>query len=99
MASSSSRTPKLVSADPKNVGEEPPLKKVPSSKSAPTSSSSETSSWASVHASPSSARARSGATISSGASVAPRAVRVKRTNRPVLRSMTPRKSPAMPTAR
>ena len=42
-------------------------------------------------------RPAAASTSSSGAIVAPRAVRVKRMNSPLRRSMTPRKSPAMPT--
>ncbi|CAB4552753.1 unannotated protein [freshwater metagenome] len=52
---------------------------------------------AACHASPSSIAACAGSTTSSGASVAPRATRVKRVNKPSRRSITPRKSPAIPT--
>ncbi|CAB5069279.1 unannotated protein [freshwater metagenome] len=90
-----SRTPKLVSAEPKNIGVVSPSRNISRSCSAPESSSS--SSKLSVHDSPSSTSARSAGTISSGASVDPRAVRVNRMKSPLLRSTTPRKSPAMPT--
>ena len=91
------RTPKLVSAEPTNSGVESPARNDARSTSAPTASSRPISSCAVCHAAPSSAAATSVGTSSSGASEAPRSVRVKRMYSPVRRSMTPRRSPAMPT--
>ena len=74
MASSSSRTPKLVRAEPKNTGDSSPASKRLMSSSAPASSSNSTASRASCQADPSSAAARVASTISSPATVAPPAV-------------------------
>jgi hypothetical protein len=93
-ASNSLPMPKLVSAEPKNVGVEVLVRKPFRSRSAPTSLSSDSSSWATCHAGPSSTAARSAGTASSGAMWAPRAVRAKRVYAPSRRSTTPRKSPA-----
>ena len=78
MASSSMRTPKLVSAEPTNTGVESPARNDATSTSAPTASSRPISSCAVCHAAPSSAAATSVGTSSSGESDAPRSVRVKR---------------------
>ena len=96
-ASSNMRTPKLVIAEPTNTGVDSPARNDSTSTSASIASSSEQLSIAVVHAFPSSSAARSTETISSGASDEPRAVRVKRMYSPVRRSMTPRKSPGIPT--
>ena len=91
------RTPKFVSAEPTNTGVVTPAKKLSTSTFAPIASSNEQPSSAAFHAEPSSIAARSVGTISSGASEPPRAVRVNRMNSFVRRSITPRKSPGMPT--
>ena len=96
-ASSNIRTPKLVSAEPTKTGVDSPARKDSTSTSASMASSNEQLSSAVVHAVPSSSAARSTGIISSGANEEPRAVRVKRMYSPVRRSITPRKSPGMPT--
>ena len=93
--SSSSRTPKFVSAEPNSIGVVSPARNSSWSWSVPASSSRSSSHC--DQASPSSSAARAASTSSSCASVAPRAVRVNRVNSPVRRSTTPRKSPEMPT--
>ena len=81
-ASSSSRTPKLVSAEPKKTGVASPARKALGSSSAPTASSRPSSSWA---VGPGRALLVGGALGGRRAprapSVAPRAVRVKRVKR------------------
>ena len=96
-ASSNIRTPKFVSAEPTKTGVVSPARNDSRSTLAPISLSSAQPSSAACHAGPSSAAARSFGTISSGAAEPPRAVRVKRMNSFVRRSITPRKSPGMPT--
>ena len=96
-ASSSRRTPKFETADPKKTGVQAPRANASASNCEPAASRSSSSSCAVLHASPSRASACSGVSSSSGAAVAPPAVRVNRWNVPVERSTTPRKSPGMPT--
>ena len=96
-ASSSRRTPKFETAEPKKTGVQAPRENASGSNCAPAASRSSSSSCAVLHASPSRASACSGVRISSGAAVAPPGVRVKRWNAPVERSTTPRKSPGIPT--
>ena len=67
------------------------------STSAPIALSRSASSAALIHSLPSSSAARSAETSSSGAICDPRAVRVKRVNTSVRRSITPRRSPNEPT--
>ncbi len=96
-ASSRCRTPKLVRAEPTNTGEVIPARNVSGSWEASTASSRPISSIAADQALPSSSAALSADISSSGAIAEPRTVRVKRVNVPSRRSMTPRKSPEMPT--
>jgi len=91
------RTPKLVRAEPMNTGVDSPARNDGSSMSAPMASRRPHPSRATFHASPSSTAATSRSITSSGANDAPRAVRVNRTYSPLRRSITPRKSPGMPT--
>ena len=100
-ASSSVRTPKLVSAEPMNTGVDSPARNDGRSRLAPIACSNPTSSIAVFHARRASGGGSADASatpdVSSSATDAPRAVRVKRVYMSVRRSISPTNSSPLPT--